>query len=174
MGRRSDGPGRARAGATEGRSAARLAAVQALFQIEFLGAPPDQVIAEFEVHRLGGELDGQRLEPAEPGWFVRIVRGVCAERATLDERIGPRLAAGWSIEKLDGVLRAVLRAGTFELLFHPNVPARVIVSEYVDVAQAFLGARELGFVNAALEALAREARPQEFVEASGGGAAGAR
>lgn len=170
MGGSRGGPRRAGRSGTEGRSAARLAAVQALFQIEFLDASPEAVIAEFETHRLGAELEGVRLKLAERGWFARVVRGACAERAALDARIAPRLASGWSLEKLDGVLRAVLRAGTYELLFDPGVPAKVVVSEYVNVAQAFCGERELGFVNAALEALAREARPREFAEASDGGA----
>ena len=157
-----------------GRRAARLCAVQALFQVEFVKSSAEAVVAEFESHRLAGELGGEPLAPDDRGWFAGVVRGTIADSALIDERLAGRLAPGWTLPQLDGVVRAVLRAGTYELLRRPEVPARVVISEYVGVAQGFCGARELGFVNATLDSLAREMRPDEFAVASGDERANAR
>ena len=148
------------------RSTARLAAVQALFQIDFAATAPADVIAEFVVHRLKGELDGVDIVKAERSWFETLVTGVVAKRAALDEKIAPLLGETWSLDRLGGVQRAVLRAAAFELMARPEVPARVVISEYVDLAGAFSGGEEVSFVNAVLDRLARELRRAEF-EAAG-------
>ncbi len=148
------------------RSAARLAAIQALFQIDFSAATPDDVIAEFAAHRLKGELDGEAIVAAERGWFEALVTGVDAERAALDEKIAPLLGESWSLDRLGGVQRAVLRAAAYELMVRREVPARVVISEYVDLAGAFSGAEEVSFVNAVLDRLARELRAGEFEAAA--------
>jgi N utilization substance protein B len=153
------------AGAAKRRAAARLAAVQALFQIEISAAPPDDIVAEFAVHRLKGDLDGEAIAMADRGWFETLVAGVEAKRTVLDEKLSPLLGKGWSLERLGGVLRAVLRAAAYELLIRREVPARVVISEYVDLAGAFSGGEEVSFVNAALDRLARELRSDEFKEA---------
>jgi N utilization substance protein B len=157
-----------------GRRAARLCAVQALFQAEFARSSADAVVAEFESHRLAGELGGEPLAPEDRSWFAGVVRGTIEDGALIDERLARRLAPGWTLPQLDGVVRAVLRAGAYELLRRLEVPARVVISEYVGVAQGFCGARELGFVNATLDSLARELRADEFAVASGDGRANAR
>ena len=144
------------------RSAARLAAVQALVQIDFAAATLDDVIVEFAVYRLKGELDGEAIVVAERNWFETLVAGVDAKRAALDEKIAPLLGKSWSLDRLDGVQRAVLRAAAYELTTRPEVPARVVISEYVDLAGAFSGGEEVSFVNAVLDGLARELRGSEF------------
>jgi N utilization substance protein B len=154
----SNGPAR---GARR-RSAARLAAVQALFQIDFAAVTSDDVIAEFAVYRLKGDLDGEAIVAAERNWFETLVAGVDAERSALDEKIAPLLGENWSLDRLGGVQRAVLRAAAYELMSHPKVPARVVISEYVDLAGAFSGGEEVSFVNAVLDRLARELRGNEF------------
>ena len=155
-------------GAIVERSSARLAAVQALFQIELTGRDPAEVIAEFDHHRLGAEVDGTRLATVERRWFADVVAGSWARCAELDPLIAATLAAGWTLERLGPLLRAIFRAAAYELVCHDEVPPRVIVSEYVDVAQAFHGAAELAFVNAALDKLGRRLRPLEMVGESGG------
>ena len=144
------------------RNAARLAAVQALFQIDFAVATPNDVVAEFAAHRLKGELDGEAIVAAERGWFETLVTGVDAKRTALDEKIAPLLGESWSLDRLGGVQRAVLRAAAYELTTRPEVPARVVISEYVDLAGAFSGGEEVSFVNAVLDRLARELRRNEF------------
>ena len=156
------------------RTAARLAAVQALYQIELTRADAVRVIAEFQAHRLSDPDEGQGLGPADPWLFERIVRGVFGERANLDRMIAASLAAGWSLERLEAILRAILRAGSWELMVNTEVPAAVIISEYLDIAHGFFQAREPAFVNGVLDRLAKLLRAEELEREGNGGRSGAR
>jgi transcription antitermination protein NusB len=156
----------AKAGATEQRKAnkrgaARLAAVQALYQMELAGTGLNDILAEFESHRLGGEVEGAQYRPAEAAFFRDIVGGVVREQSRLDPQIDAALARGWPLKRIEAVLRAVLRAGAYELACRHDVPARVVISEYVDVASAFVDHEETGMVNAVLDQLARQLRAAE-------------
>jgi len=144
------------------RGAARLAAVQALYQMDLAGSGLNDIMAEFEGHWLGGEVDGVKFLPAEAAYFRDIVGGFVAAQSRLDPQIDAALVRGWPLERIDTVLRAVLRAAAYELDHRKDVPARVVVSEYVDVANAFVGATETGMVNAVLDQLARQLRAAEF------------
>jgi transcription antitermination protein NusB len=140
------------------RSAARLAAVQALYQQEMEGTPLAPLLHEFHHHRLGQPIDGIEYAEAEVDFFDDLVAGVDARREELDALIAGRLAEGWSLNRLDRPMRAILRAGAYELAARPDVPVASVISEYVDVAKAFYDARETGFVNGLLDALAKELR----------------
>jgi transcription antitermination protein NusB len=140
------------------RSAARLAAVQALYQHEMEGTPVPRLLKEFHDHRLGATIEDERYHDAERDFFDDIVVGADARRDEIDALIGARLAEGWSLERLDRAMRAILRAGAYELIARPDVPVASVISEYVDVAHAFYDKRESGFVNGLLDAIAKEAR----------------
>ena len=144
------------------RRAARLAAVQALYQLELGGGEANDVVGEFEVHRLGQVTDELDAGPVDRAWFGELVRGVTANRAELDNLVAAVLTEDWTIERLDNILRAILRAGVFELSAHAGVPARVVVSEYVELADAFFTGKETGLVNGVLDQLARLLRPGEM------------
>lgn len=144
------------------RGAARLAAVQALYQMDLAGTGIDEILAQFESHWIGREVEGAQYLPAEAAFFRDIVGGVVREQRRLDPLIDTALARGWPLKRIETVLRAVLRAGAYELDHRKDVPARVIVSEYVDVAHAFVEGDETGMVNAVLDQLAREMRVSEF------------
>ncbi|MCW2763820.1 MAG: transcription antitermination factor NusB [Marmoricola sp.] len=149
----------------QARSTARLAAVQALYQMELGGAGVEAVVREFADHRFGeqapedGQSDQTSLAGADEAYFGDIVRGVVADQAVLDRAIVRRLAANWKLDRLDATVRAILRAGAFELGHRPDVPVEVAIDEYVELAKAFFGSTEAGFVNAALDAIARDLRP---------------
>lgn len=155
---------------TRRRSVARLAAVQALYQIELGGALPETVIAEFQKHRLGHEVDGDHYGEADPALFADLVRGAVARRVDLDRAISGALTPDWPLERLEMVLRAILRAGTYELLARGDVPVRVIITEYLDIAHAFYAGKEPGLVNGVLDRLAHLLRPEDL----GSGGAPAR
>ena len=140
------------------RSAARLAAVQALYQQEMEGTPLPRLLKEFHDHRLGAIIEDAQYHAAERDFFDDVVTGVDARRAEIDGLISGRLAQGWSLERLDRPMRALLRAGAYELIARPDVPVASVISEYVDVAHAFYDKRESGFVNGLLAAIAKEAR----------------
>ncbi|HKU92266.1 MAG TPA: transcription antitermination factor NusB [Sphingomicrobium sp.] len=140
------------------RSAARLAAVQALYQHEMESTPLPRLIKEFHDHRLGATIEDEQYHDAERDFFDDIVTGVDARRADLDALIAGRLAEGWTLERLDRPMRAILRAGAYELLARPDVPVGSVISEYVDVAHAFYDKRQSGFVNGLLDAIAKEVR----------------
>ena len=140
------------------RSAARLAAVQALYQQEMEGTPTARLIHEFHHHRLGATIDGVEYAEAEVDFFDDLVKGADARRLELDDLIAGRLAEGWSLARLDKPMKAILRAGAYELAARADVPAASVISEYVDVAKAFYDARESGFVNGLLDAIAKEVR----------------
>jgi N utilization substance protein B len=141
------------------RSAARLAAVQALYQQEMEGTPVARLLHEFHDHRLGAVIEDEQYVDAERSFFDDLVHGVDARRAEIDQAIAAKLAKGWSFERLDRPMRAILRAGAYELLARSDVPVGSVISEYVDVAHAFYDKKEAGFVNGLLDAIAREARP---------------
>jgi N utilization substance protein B len=138
------------------RSAARLAAVQALYQRAMAATPVPRLLHEFHAHRLDGDSDGEAIAPAEESFFDAIVEGVAARQAELDTAIAARLASGWTLDRLDPLMRQILRAGAFELLARPDVPPAAVISEYVDVAHAFYPPAEAGFVNALLDRLAKD------------------
>lgn len=140
------------------RSAARLAAVQALYQMDVAAKGLNEIFAEFESHWIGREVEGSQYLPAEAAFFRDIVAGVVGEQRRLDPLIDAALTKGWPLKRIEALLRAVLRAGAYELDRRPDVPARVVISEYVDVAGAFLDREETGMANAVLEDLARQLR----------------
>jgi len=144
------------------RGAARLAAVQALYQMDLAGTGLNEILAEFESHWLGGEVEGAQYRPAEVAFFRDIVGGVVREQKELDPQIDAALTRGWPLKRVEAVLRAVLRAGAYELDCRRDVPARVVMSEYVDVASAFVDKEETGMVNAVLDQLAHLLRANEF------------
>ena len=144
------------------RGAARLAAVQALYQMDIGGAGINDIFAEFESHWLGNEVEGDKYLPAEAAFFRDVVSGVVREQRSLDPLVDKALAQGWPLKRIETILRAVLRAGAYELGHRSDVPARVVVSEYVDVANAFVDRDETGMVNAVLDQIARQFRGDEF------------
>jgi transcription antitermination protein NusB len=148
------------------RSAARLAAVQALYQMDVGGSSLPAVVAEFEAHRLGGEMEGDRMRPADAGFFRVLVGGVVDLQRKIDPRIHAALPATWPLKRIDVTLRAILRCGAFELMERPDVPARVVISEYVEIAHAFFEGDEPGLINGVLDAIARTERPGEFPAAA--------
>ena len=144
------------------RGAARLAAVQALYQMDLAATPLHDILAQFESHWIGREVEGEQYLPVEAAYFRDVVGGVVAEQRRLDPMIDAALARGWPLKRIETVLRAILRAGAYELDRKHDVPARVVVSEYVDVAHAFVDREETGMVNAVLDQLARQLRAGEF------------
>lgn len=146
----------------DGRSAARLAAVQALYQMEVAEKGLNEIFAEFKSFWIGGEIEGERYKTAEVAFFRDILSGVIADQGPIDRLIDKTLAEGWPLARVDAVLRAILRAGAYELKKRIDIPARVAIKEYVDVAGAFFGREEAGMVNAVLDGLARGLRAVEF------------
>lgn len=140
------------------RGAARLAAVQALYQMDVGGTGLMDVIREYEAHRLGQEIDGLLYRRADAAWFRSVVAGVVETQRRLDPTIRSALPADWPLSRLDATLRAILRAGAYELADRGDVPVAVIVSEYVDIAKAFYDGEEPKIVNAVLDRLARRFR----------------
>ena len=140
------------------RSAARLAAVQALYQHDMEGTPVARLLHEFHEHRLGATIEDEQYHEAERDFFDDIVTGAEARQSDIDTLISGRLAEGWTLERLDRPMRAILRAGAYELIARPDVPVASVITEYVDVAHAFYDKRESGFVNGLLDAIAKEAR----------------
>jgi transcription antitermination protein NusB len=149
------------------RGAARLAAVQALYQMDLAGTGLNEILAEFESHWIGREVEGAQYLPAEAAFFRDIVSGVVHEQRELDPLIDEALSKGWPLKRIETVLRAALRAGAYELIHRTDVPARVVVAEYADVVAAFVERDETGMVNAVLDQLARRVRADEFGRAAG-------
>lgn len=143
---------------SKARAAARLAATQALYQHEMEGTAVAQLLHEFHQHRLGATIEDAEYAEAEVDFFDDVVKGATARRDEIDGVIKAKLAKGWSLERLDRAMRAILRAGTYELLARADVPAAVVVTEYVDVAHAFFDKREAGFVNGLLDAVSKDVR----------------
>lgn len=151
-----------RAKKTERRSAARLAATQALYQMEVTEKGLNDSLAEFEAHWIGQEIEGDAYNPAEIAFFRDLVSGVLRDQVAIDRGVDAVLEKGWPLRRVEALMRAILRAAYYELRSRPDVPARVAVTEYVDVAAAFFGAEESGMINAVLDTLARQTRPAEF------------
>jgi N utilization substance protein B len=141
------------------RSAARLAAVQALYQHEMEETPIPKLLHEFHHHRLGATIEGVEYADAEVDFFDDLVSGVHARSAELDALISARLAKGWALARLDRPMRQILRAGAYELVARADVATGTIISEYVDVAKAFYDKKESDFVNGLLDAVAKDVRP---------------
>ncbi len=151
------GDGKAARGANK-RGAARLAAVQALYQMDLAGVGVLETAAEYETFRLGKEVDGQQYREADAQWFRAILAGVVGNQKTIDPIIRAALLDDWPLSRLDTTLRAILRAGVYELMDRKDVPVAVIVSEYVDIAKAFYVEDEPKVVNAVLDRVARQQR----------------
>jgi transcription antitermination protein NusB len=147
---------------TRDRSAARLAAVQALYQMDIVATPLPTILAEFENHWIGQQVEGDQYRKAEAAFFRDVVTGIVREQRAIDPLVDEVLSENWPLKRVEAILRAVLRAGAYELSHRPDVPARVVINEYVDVAAAFLDQEETGMVNAVLDKLARRTRAAEF------------
>ena len=145
-------------GGHQGRSVARLAAVQALYQMETAGAGVETVVREFSDHRFGGDLEGSSLAEADEAFFGELVRGVVADQGAVDKAIARRLAVNWRLERIDATLRAILRAGAYELTQRTDVPVEVAIDEYVEIAKSFFEGPEPGFINGTLDGIARDER----------------
>ena len=144
---------------SQARSAARLAAVQALYQKDMEGTALNKLLDEFHQHRLGREIeDGEHYADAEVDFFDDLVRGVDARRDEVDIAVDAKLAGGWSLKRLDKTMLQILRCGTYELIARNDVPVATAISEYVDVAKAFFDDREAKFVNGLLDAVAKDVR----------------
>ena len=146
----------------EERSAARLAALQALYQLEMTGNAPDEVVQEFLEHRFGPESGHATAQDEE--FFADVVHGVLRHQMEIDRSIARSLASGWTLARIDSILRALLRAATYELVARRDVPAKVVIDEYVELARDFFAGEEPGFVNAVLDRLAHRKRAPEFGE----------
>ena len=153
------------------RGLARLAAVQALYQIELTAADPGMVVSEFLSHRLGREIDGDQYAEADRGFFADLVKGCTERRADVDAAVTSSLPPDWPLARLESVLRAILRAGCYELLARSDVPARVVINEYVEIAHAFFSGKEPGMVNGVLDHVARSLREAELTETGRDGGA---
>lgn len=144
------------------RSAARLAAVQALYQMDLAQTDLADVIGEFMAARIGPKAEDPSLADADTEFFRDLLKGVVARQREIDPLVDQQLAHGWRLTRIDSILRAVLRAGVFELLDRADVPGKVVINEYIEVAQAFFSAEEPRVVNGVLDKLARRLRPEEF------------
>lgn len=148
------------------RSAARLAAVQALFQYSSEKTSVAKLLKEFHDHRLGAEIEDDQYADAEVDFFDDLVIGATARNVEIDELISANLASGWTLKRLDKTMLQILRAGTFELLALDDVPTATVIDEYLDVAHAFFDRKDAGFVNGLLDAIAKQVREQAPSEPS--------
>ena len=143
---------------TQARAAARLAAVQALYQREMEGTAVPALLHEFHQHRLGATIEDVEYADADIAFFDDIVKGVDARRDEIDRIVAGKLSADWSLDRLDKPMRQILRAGTYELIARHDIPRAAIISEYLDVAHAFYDRKETGFVNGVLDAIGKAVR----------------
>lgn len=141
---------------SQSRSAARLGAVQALYQQQMEGTATAKLLNEFHQHRLGKVIEDEEYADADVDFFDDLVKGVAARRGEIDDLLTARLASGWTLARLDKTMLQILRAGSYELLARSDVPKAAAISEYVDVAKAFFDDREAKFVNGILDAVAKE------------------
>jgi len=146
----------------EPRSAARLAAVQALYQMDLAQTDLENVIGEFIATRIGPKAEDATLADADMPFFADLVKGVVRRQREIDPIVDQQLAQGWRLTRIDSIVRAALRAGVFELLERTDVPARVVINEYIRVARAFFSNDEPRVVNGVLDRLARRLRPDEL------------
>lgn len=144
--------------ARQARSVARLAAVQALYQMEVSSAGAEAVIREFGEHRFDRDVDDMTLAGADEPFFADLVRGVVAHQGEVDKAVAKRLAQNWRLERIDATVRAILRAGAYELTHRADVPTEVVIDEYVELAKSFFEGPEPGFVNGALDGVAQDVR----------------
>jgi N utilization substance protein B len=144
--------------ARQARSVARLAAVQALYQMEVSSAGAEAVIREFSEHRFDRDLEDMTLAGADEAFFADLVRGVVAHLGEVDKAVVRRLAQNWKLERIDATVRAILRAGAYELTHRADVPTEVVIDEYVELAKSFFEGPEPGFVNGALDGVAQDVR----------------
>jgi N utilization substance protein B len=142
----------------QARAAARLGAVQALYQFQMEKTPLVNLLDEFHMHRLGAELEDMHFADAETAFFDDLVKGTVARRDEIDELLSAKLAEGWTLARLDKTMLQILRVGAYELMARADVPTATAISEYVDVAHAFFDAREAKFVNGLLDAVAKVVR----------------
>jgi len=140
------------------RSAARLAAVQALFQHQMEKTPVPKLIKEFHDHRLGQEIEDDQYHPAEGDFFDDLVIGVASRFEEIDGLVDSKLAKGWTLGRLDKTMLQILRCGTFELVAYDDVPIATVIDEYLDVAHAFFNKKDAGFVNGLLDSIAKQVR----------------
>lgn len=140
------------------RTVARLALVQALYQMEITGSGVESVVREFSDHRFDGDLDGEPLAEADEAFFAEGARAIVAHQDVIDRLIADRLASNWRLDRLDTTVRAVLRSGAWELKYRTDVAAPVVINEYVEIGRAFFGDTEARFINAALDGVARDVR----------------
>ena len=164
-----DAPRAADATRISPRSGARLAVVQALYEMDISGKGVLDALAEFEAFWIGQEVDGIVHPEAETAFFRDLLRGTVEEQRAIDPKLDQALAQGWPLRRIEIVLRAILRAGAYELMFRRDVPVAAAISSYVDVAHSFYTADEPGLVNAVLDRLAREVRPGEVRAGKGAG-----
>lgn len=150
------------------RSAARMAAVQGLYQMDLAQTDLNAVIDEFKRHRFANAENDAAIAGADPTFFAELLRGVVRRQLDIDPIVDQQLAEGWRLYRVDSILRAILRAGVFELLERPDVPARVVINEYIDVSRAFFAEDEPRVVNGVLDRLARRLRAGEFGSPAGG------
>jgi len=148
----------------KGRLAARLAAVQALYQLEHEPTTPQKVVQEFVMHRFSESVDGARFESPDKTLFQDIVMGVMERLADLDPMIASTLTDEWRLERIESVVRAILRAAVFELSRDTSVPTPVVINEYIEIAKAFCSSAEVSFVNGSLDALAKLLRVEDLQE----------
>jgi N utilization substance protein B len=144
------------------RSAARVASVQGLYQMDMAQTDLNAVIEEFETHRFRQAEADNPIAGADPTFFAELLRGVLRRQRDIDPLVDQQLATGWRLGRVDSILRAILRAGVFELMERPDVPAKVVINEYIEIAHAFFAEDEPKVVNGILDRLARRLRPDEF------------
>ncbi len=150
------------------RGAARLAAVQALYQMEISGGSITEIVSEYETVRIGKEVDGETYLEADLSWFRGLVGGVVSEQTKLDPLIHANLPTDWPLSRIDSLLRSLLRCGAFELKHRKDLPVGVVIDEYLEVAKAFFENPEPGLVNAVLDAIGREARNEAHSDETAG------
>jgi transcription antitermination protein NusB len=144
------------------RAAARLAAVQALYQMDLAGTGLPNILAEFESHWIGQEVEGDQYKPADLALFRDVLHGVLEHQRPLDRMVNDALQSGWPLTRIESIMRAILRAGAYELRHRSDVPARVVIKEYTDIGGAFFEREEVGMINAVLDGLAHTLRASEF------------
>lgn len=144
------------------RNGSRLSAVQALYQMELTGQGWKAIVQQFQNHRFGHDGEADHLIEVDEDYFSGIVEGVVDTQSRVDNEISSRLDSKWRLDRLDVTLRAIMRAGAYEILMRPDTPSRVVIDEYVELCKDFFDGAEPKFVNAALDRLARDIRPFEF------------
>jgi transcription antitermination protein NusB len=144
------------------RAAARLAAVQALYQMDLAGTGLPHILAEFESHWIGQEVEGDQYKPADITLFRDVLNGVLEHQRPLDRMVNEALQSGWPLSRVESIMRAILRAGAYELRHRGDVPARVVIKEYTDIGGAFFEREEVGMINAVLDGIAHRLRAEDF------------